>query len=484
MLSPRTLRGRLALGYATALTLGLILFAIVTLALLEAIQRSTLDDRLRTASDAVLAIVDTKAGSAELDDNDRRQFAQIVGASLLGAVLSRSGSVVATNAATIPPAIGQLSTASAPQSQVAAIHAATGPARAFVRPIFARGHVVGTVAIWSTTEPITQLDMRVAIGFVLLIPILAAIAIVVGGIIARKALEPLESISQLASEIEAKDLSRRLALQDAPEELERFVFAFNRMLDRLEAAFERQRRFTEDASHELRTPLSVIRAEADLALMRERNGDEYRRTLETIAREADGLEALTHDLLATARAESGGVASGACVDLGLVAAEASERLRFLAATQGSTIRSDVASVDVAGDASALSRVVASLVENALKHGRPRGTVHVIVRAIGEDAELTVRDDGDGFSSDALQFGLDRFWRGGSARSKEGAGLGLAIVRAIVAAVGGTITLSNHAGGGGQVTVTLPRAARCSNAPPKDDGQMNNLARARSGRRAT
>src|SRR5579871_5007172 len=98
----RTLRGRLALGYAVALALALFVFAVVTLLVLDAVQRTTLDSRLRAASDAVLAIVDTKSGRIDLDDNDRRQFAQIVGASIGGTVITRSGELVASNVSSLP----------------------------------------------------------------------------------------------------------------------------------------------------------------------------------------------------------------------------------------------------------------------------------------------------------------------------------------------------------------------------------------------
>jgi len=454
MLDPHTLRGRLAIAYASALTVGLVVFALVATLLLDTIQRSTLDDRLRTASEAATSIVDTNDGKVELDENDRRQFAQIVGDALLGAVILRDGTILATNAPRVPTAVRTIAT-SADVAGLQTTRVGSGDVRVIVRTVTAAGAVVGAVVVWRSTEPIAQLDISVAVGFVLLIPILAALAAFFGGLIARNALRPLESMSEVASEIEAHDLSRRLALAEAPGELERFVAAFNRMLDRLEDAFDRQRRFTADASHELRTPLSVIRAEADLALMRERSGVEYRATLEAIAREADRLEALTQDLLGAARVDSSGGQSTARTDLGTIAAETVERLRFLTTPSGSTIRTEVEAVEVAGEASALRRVVTSLVENALKHGRPQGTIDVIVRPDGDVAELIVRDNGAGFSPEALRFGLERFWRGSAARPTDGAGLGLAIARAIVEACGGTIALSNNSGA--QVTVRLPLA---------------------------
>jgi signal transduction histidine kinase len=449
-----TLRGRLALGYALAVGLALLCFAAVTLIVLDAVQRATLDDRLRTAAGGVLAIVDTKAGRAELDDEDRRQFTQIVGAAMRGAVLAR-GMVVATTAP-LPVAVRAVVDERTKASTTVGNWFAAE--RVLVRPVIADGGAtVGTLVLWEPTRPILALDARLALAFAVMIPALALVAVLAGSGIARRGLRPLDAMSAVAAEIEGNDLSRRIETRGTPDELARLASAFNRMLDRLEAAFARERRFTADASHEVRAPLSVIRAEADLALMRERSGEEYRATLERIAREADRLEALTRDLLAVARAEVAAPGPDAVADLAVVASDVVDRLRLVAEHRGSTLGAEVEPALVRGDAASLARVTVSLVQNALKHGRPGGAVTVGVRAQDDWATLVVRDQGDGFSPEALEHGLERFWQADPSRTGEGAGLGLAIAQAVVAAAGGSVALANARDGGAEVTVRLQRA---------------------------
>jgi two-component system OmpR family sensor kinase len=227
------------------------------------------------------------------------------------------------------------------------------------------------------------------------------------------------------------------------------------MLDRLQHAFDRERRFTSDASHELRAPLSVIRAEADLALRKERTAAEYRAALETIASEADALEALTRDLLTVARADAGAVAVPlTAIDLSAVAADAVARLAVLAHERGVRVHVDAApNALVRGERDGLERAVITVLHNAIKYASPNGTVGVRVMHNGDAVELCVSDDGRGFSAEALQRAFDRFWR--EARTLPGSGLGLAIAKATVERFGGTIAIANGAGSGGIVRVRFP-----------------------------
>jgi HAMP domain-containing protein len=249
MLDPRTLAGRLALAYAAALVFGLVAFAVAAIAMLDVVQRSTLDAQLRTASDGVLSIVDTKRGYVELDADDRRQFARIVGTELSGAVVAPSGEVVAAEATAVPQAVQQIALTGGGAAQVATVSDAAGDVRVVAAPIVGRtGARLGAVVIWRATAPIVALDARVAVAFAVCIPVLALLAVLAGGVIARRGLRPLAAMSTTASEIEATDLSRRMDAGTAPAEVRTFVVAFNRMIDRLQAAFERQKRFTRHTS--------------------------------------------------------------------------------------------------------------------------------------------------------------------------------------------------------------------------------------------
>jgi signal transduction histidine kinase len=330
--------------------------------------------------------------------------------------------------------------------------------RAFVTPIVVGGQRVGETLTWADTNAIGALDRSVAAGFAAGIVAIAALAIVAGGEIARRCLAPLDRIASLASEIEAHDLSRRLAMPARSDELGKLGATFDRMLDRLQNAFDRERRFTSDASHELRAPLSVIRAEADLALRSERTPGEYRRALETIAAEADALEALTRDLLAAARAGSAGEDAHGPVDLSLVARTVAQRMSVVAGTHRVVVKK-VSEHDaiVRGSRALIERAIVSVLHNALKFSPEAGTVEIRVSGDTPRAELSIRDEGPGFSQTALLRGFDRFWRDDAARGCEGSGLGLSLAKTIVEGHGGTIALANAQPHGAIVAMTFPAA---------------------------
>jgi signal transduction histidine kinase len=458
LLTPATLRGRLTIGYAAALVVALVAFAAIALAVVDQSQRHALDAQLEATAGALGIVGDIKDGRLAVDNSDRRKFAEIVGTKAESAIFTSDGTLAVSSddrAATALHALAASTTAPA--------HVTTTiggqRVRAYAQGIEAGGHRVGTLVTWRDLAPVESLDRSLALAFALAIPAIAALAVLAGGEIARRGLAPLARIASLVSEIEARDLARRLALPERDDELGRLAATFDRMLDRLESAFERERRFTSDASHELRAPLSVIRAEADLALLRERRPADYRRALETIAAEADALEALTADLLAAARGQAADDGGTGPVDLSQVAATVAQRMNVLA--QPRRVRIDsVASrpAVVHGNRALIERALVSVVHNALKYSPDEGCIEVRVSEHERDAELLVRDAGPGFSSEALQRGTDRFWRDDDSRAMEGSGLGLSLAKTIVEGFGGTIALSNAGQSGAIVRMTFPAAS--------------------------
>jgi signal transduction histidine kinase len=457
VLDPSTLRGRLTLGYAAALIAALVLFAALALGVVDQAQRRALDAQLEATAGALAIIGDVVHGQIRVDAKDRGEFDEIVGARADSAIFSADGSLqVTNNARTARKLAAGISHVRFP------VHTTVGvggePLRIYAQPIQSGGQFVGTLVTWRDDDAIESLDRSLALAFALAIPLIAALAVLAGGEIARRGLVPLDRIASLASEIEARDLDRRLALPARNDELGRLGAIFDRMLDRLHRAFERERRFTSDASHELRAPLSVIRAEADLALRRERTPEEYRRALETIATEADDLEALTVDLLAAARGGSPEGDGAAAVDLSAVAATVTRRMSVLALDRD--VRIDhvgEANTVVLGNRALIERAIVSVVHNALKYSPEAGRIEVRVSGSQADAELTVRDGGPGFSPEALERGFDRFWRDDDARTREGSGLGLSLAKTIVERFGGTIALSNCDNHGALVRMTFPSA---------------------------
>lgn len=278
--------------------------------------------------------------------------------------------------------------------------------------------------------------------------------------VSGRAIRPLRDLAATAAEIGATgDLGRRLPARRRQDVLGTLTTSFNAMLDRLadsrrrtEDALERQRRFAADASHELRTPLTTIRANAGLLLERDEvTPADRREALADIAAEGERMSALVEGLLLLARGDeaAGGFASGP-VDLEPVVREAAA----VSERSGLPVTLETADITVSGDREALFRVVRILLDNAAVHATGR---EVSVRLAAESgvAVLEVADRGPGIPAGDLPHVFDRFYRADSARSGPGAGLGLAIARAVVEAHRGSIAAANRPGGGAVLTVTLP-----------------------------
>jgi two-component system OmpR family sensor kinase len=289
---------------------------------------------------------------------------------------------------------------------------------------------------------------------------LAGGAVAFGGafLFARLATRPAEEIAAQAEAIEAGTLSARITAHATVAEYASLVAVLNAMLDRLDRAFEAQRRFVADASHELRSPLTVLRGDLDVALRRERSPQEYRETLERMREETARMTVLAENLLVLARADAGLPATSlADLDLADVAGRVVERAARQADTAGIVLTVEAAPAPVRGDAALLERAVGNLVENAVRYV-PRGS-RVTVRCArsGGLAALDVEDDGPGIPAEHAPLVFERFYRGDPARGRDaGTGLGLPIARAIVEAHGGRLTLE-RASPGTLFRVAIPSA---------------------------
>ena len=267
-----------------------------------------------------------------------------------------------------------------------------------------------------------------------------------------RALAPVEAIRTEVEGISAVELHRRVPVPRGGDEIARLASTMNAMLDRLDAAATRQRRFVADASHELRSPVTTLRvhAEATLAAPSRVPAPEL---AEVVLAEALRLQALVDDLLLLARAdEHRPAAGGRPVDLDDVVFEEAARLR------AAGMQVDTAGVSggrVAGDPAALQRVVRNLADNAARHARAR--VAFSLRTEGRTVRLTVDDDGAGIPEAERERVFERFVRLDEARARDagGAGLGLAIVGEVVAAGGGTSRASISPLGGARLEIDLP-----------------------------
>src|SRR6185436_626967 len=272
-----------------------------------------------------------------------------------------------------------------------------------------------------------------------------------------RALQPIADMSATAEAISASNLSRRIDAAETQSELGPLAGVLNRMLDRLEDAFEQQKRFTADASHELRTPLAVILSQTELALARERSPAEYVQALETCARASQRMRALVNDLLTLARADAGMLQlESEPFDLKSCIEECAALVQPLAAERGLPIGLDLAEVEWTGDLQRTAQVITNLLTNAIRYNRPGGRVDVLLEAHPSKIVLAVSDTGIGIPEDERIRIFERFHRVDKVRSREmgGSGLGLAICQSLVAAQGGMIECASEVGRGSTFTVRL------------------------------
>jgi two-component system, OmpR family, sensor kinase len=228
------------------------------------------------------------------------------------------------------------------------------------------------------------------------------------------------------------------------------------MLERLEAAFEHERRFVANASHELRTPLAMLRTELELALRRPRSHDQLYDAVRSAAQETNRLSQLAEDLLLIARADQGGLPirpEGVPVDE--LFATVAERFEQRTREHGRAVEARLSTAAVDGDPARIEQALANLLENALTYGA--GEIDLFAIERDDVVELHVTDAGGGFPDDFVGRAFDRFSRADEARGEGGSGLGLSIVALIAQAHGGSAGAANRPEGGADVWLALPRA---------------------------
>jgi signal transduction histidine kinase len=288
-----------------------------------------------------------------------------------------------------------------------------------------------------------------------------ALALAGGWWFSTRALRPMRDIERAAMRAAGGDLGARIPISKPGSELGRLSVALNETFARLEDAFGQQARFTSDAAHELRTPVSLILAQSQLALGRERSPGEYRDTIETSQRAARRMHALIESLLALARLDAGveSLRRRPC-DLAELAREHLELILPLAEENRIRLRGDFARAPCEADPERIGQVLVNLLGNAVKFSPPGGEVRLSTRREGGDALVSVEDHGPGIAPEHLPHIFERFYRvdASRARATGGAGLGLAICRGIAEAHGGSITVESRPGKGSRFTLRIPSRA--------------------------
>jgi heavy metal sensor kinase len=294
--------------------------------------------------------------------------------------------------------------------------------------------------------------------FIPLMAVMVIIAAIVGWLMARRALTGVEEVTQTAIEISKGALDKRVPFKARGDEIERLATTFNYMLDHINALIKGMREMSDNIAHDLRSPLARIRGVAEMAVTTSGTEEEHKAMAGSMLEECDRLLGMINAMLDIAEAESGvGETKLEEVDLVSIVQRACELFEAIAEENSVTIVADLPeNCLLYGEARKFQRMVANLLDNALKFTPPEGTVTVSLKADKGQVVISVSDNGIGISEDDLPHVFKRFYRCDNSRAQRGTGLGLSLVKAIAGSLGGSVSATSNLGKGSTFTVTLPQ----------------------------
>lgn len=479
-----TMRARLTLWYTGVLALVLVLFAGATYFYLaraaqERVDQSLADTAASIASNFAAELNDEEqsgaAAAAEVARNFELKDRQAI-------IFDQDGHVVAATDAPVDasghhpwPALATLA-----QSLDGLLKSAKLSGHAYGSVSAPNQEIRAFAVLTHNTDPAYLVviahplkDQAAALeqarhAFYFAIPLALALASLGGYFLARKSLAPVIEIGDKATHISAANLGARLPVPDQRSELGRLARIFNDLLERLDLAFEQQRRFMADASHELRTPVAIVCGESEVALsQKNRNPEDYRESLAIVHDEGRRLTRIVEDLFMLARADAGQYRPDfESFYLDETVSECVRAVRSLATQRGLKLDFQPANDELLfrGDEGLIRRMVLNLLDNAIKHTPTGGQVRVEIRRADSLMMIRITDTGSGIPVEAQPHIFERFYRVDKARSRDGqtgsggAGLGLSIAAWIAEMHGGRITLEESGEGGSAFLISLPAPA--------------------------
>jgi len=372
------------------------------------------------------------------------------------AILDPAGRVVGARAS----AVSMLQ-----QQQIGEVAAAAGPLTLNDGGVRARAtpHTHGAQAViavvWTSLAPFEAERATVRRTLLLVMPAGLLLAALGGWAVSWRALSPLAAMAQQAHAIDDRLLDARLVVGNTNHELSALALAFNGLLDRLGHALQAQRRFMADASHQLRTPLSITRIAAQVTLAQDdRSVDEYRSSLQTVAQQTERMTRMVDDMFSLALADlDARPLQLEEIYLNELVTECVQAAQMLARDRAVSVRATTpADVQMQADESLVRQMILNLVENAIRHTPPHGSVHVSLDADPDRARIAVSDTGAGIPAGERERIFERFVRLDASSGHGGGGLGLPIARWVAQLHRGTVTLEASGPGGSLFVVVLPR----------------------------
>ena len=455
------IRLRLTLWYILLMALTFALAGGYLLLRFQASLIQAVDTNLQLAVSQSLTAIENETGTLAFDRSDYTVIPAFPGANLALRLLSVDEKVVDTlGVAQNVPQWGPVQPGVSTQS----LPGDNEQWRVYTQVILdPAGNEIGWIQVAQTLESMTDSLQDFRDQLLWLLPLILGFASLGGFFLAGRMLQPIDRITRTAAEIEASDLSQRITYQGPADEIGRLAQTFDRMLERLRAAFARERRFTSDAAHELRTPLTVLKGQLEVTLSRDRSKAEYQRTLHDLSTQVERLIRLSNALLFLSRSDQKQLAwEPARLNLTELLEITIEQIDPLAAERDFTVYTHLPpELPVYGDTDHLIRLFLNLLDNAVKYTPSGGEIQLKATRAPAGVRVVLSNSGPGIPPEHLPHLFERFYRADDDRSSQsgGSGLGLAISREIVQLHGGEISVQSELGQGMTVTIDLPNHDR-------------------------
>jgi signal transduction histidine kinase len=449
----RTIRVRLTLWYILLLALTVLGFSFFLYYELQAILSDQIDEGIQIAASQLLVDVDDSVNPPVLRPMSDEAAAHILQSSFASRMVAADGQVVA-DVGGFPVLDFALPINTGFQN----IAIDGVPWRIYTQQVETNNRQYDVwLQVGQSLNVITD-TQRILFRLILIaLPIVLVMTAFGGMFMASRALNPVDTITRTVQDIHATDMSKRIRYSETDDELGRLTETLNSMLERLQVAFDTERRFTADASHELRTPLTAIKGHIGVTLTRSRNPEEYETALHQIQTETERLIRLSNDLLFLARLDAAPLRwQPEIVNLSDLLDAVVDQMQVIADEKQITLTTAIAeNVIVSGMADHLIRLFLNLIDNAFKYTLSGGQVTVQLTMDTEQAQVLIIDTGIGIAPEHIPYLFERFYRAGRNSQIGGAGLGLPIAHQIVRAHSGTIEIKSTPNQGTTFSIALP-----------------------------
>jgi signal transduction histidine kinase len=327
----------------------------------------------------------------------------------------------------------------------------------FDEPIYFKDEIVGWLRISRSISHIKNTLFNIRVVIFTATPIYILFATLSSLFLTSRALTPIDSITKTANIIEKGDLSKRITIPKVNDEVGRLARTFNKMIERIENSFNKEKRFTADASHELKTPISVISATAEEALIGENKTEDYKKAFRAIIDESKNVSFLISQLLFLVRSEEGKeYLNLEKISLTLIAESVVNQIKDLAKRKD--IKMSINSTQdfkLMVDQTLITVLFLNIIKNSIEYNKNGGFINIRLFKKENNIIIIFEDNGIGISKEDLPYVFDRFYQASRARTGKGSGIGLAIVKEITELHNGKISIKSKLGKGSQVKVSLP-----------------------------